>query len=228
MVKTDRVLLRLHVEAVWGVRLAAIEQNEAELLHEGSQPSWKLCMADLADERIYIWRPDISKEEREAVRISANEAAALPSGAIVAPGMNREVVLHQIAPTIVDVATARTIACPLTLHDRPLVETFQSDSDDDYFHPERQPLVGVIVEGRLLSLAHSSRRTSEACELGIDTLPDARRKGYALAATVLWAEMVAQEGLVPIYSASADNNASLALAHAAGYRAFAWATTFEG
>jgi RimJ/RimL family protein N-acetyltransferase len=96
-----------------------------------------------------------------------------------------------------------------------------------YFHPDRRPLIGVIIEGRLLSLAHSSRRTAEACELGIDTLPEARRKGYALAATLPWAVSVAQEGLVQFYSASADNTASLGLASAAGYRAFARAATIE-
>ena len=67
----------------------------------------------------------------------------------------------------------------------------------------------------------------EACELGIDTLPEARRQGYALAATILWTQAVLQERLVPIYSADASNTASLGLADAAGYRAFARLATFE-
>ena len=67
----------------------------------------------------------------------------------------------------------------------------------------------------------------EACELGIDTLPEARHQGYALAATILWTQAVLQERLVPIYSADAFNTASLRLADAAGYRAFAWLATFE-
>ena len=62
----------------------------------------------------------------------------------------------------------------------------------------------------------------------MDTLPDARRRGYALAATVMWTKMVLQEGLVPLYSALADNKASLALAAAAGYRVFAHAATIKG
>ena len=40
--------------------------------------------------------------------------------------------------------------------------------------------------------------------------------------------MVLQEGPVPLYSALADNEASLALAAAAGYRAFAYAVTIDG
>jgi len=86
----------------------------------------------------------------------------------------------------------------------------------------------VVIADQLLSLAHSFRRTREACELGIDTVPEARRKGYALAATILWTRAVLQEGLVPIYSALAENTASLRLADAAGYRAFARIASFEG
>lgn len=53
------------------------------------------------------------------------------------------------------------------------------------------------------------------------SLKEARRKGYALAATVMWAQAVLQERLVPLYSGDASNTASLHLADAAGYRAFA-------
>jgi predicted GNAT family acetyltransferase len=85
----------------------------------------------------------------------------------------------------------------------------------------------VLVDGRLCSIAHSSRRTREACELGINTLPEARRKGYALAATVAWSAAIVQEGLTPIYSALATNTPSLNLACAAGYREIARAVTLE-
>ena len=54
MEPTDRTLLRLHVEAVWGVRLPSFALNDIELLRDGSQPSWNLCAADLAEGRIYI------------------------------------------------------------------------------------------------------------------------------------------------------------------------------
>jgi len=79
----------------------------------------------------------------------------------------------------------------------------------------------------LLSLAHSSRRTTQTCELGIDTLPEACQRGYALAATIVWTQMILQEGLVPLYSAEASNAPSLRLASAAGYRAFARGASFE-
>ncbi|HKD74903.1 MAG TPA: GNAT family N-acetyltransferase, partial [Ktedonobacterales bacterium] len=59
--------------------------------------------------------------------------------------------------------------------------------------------------------------TSSACELGIDTLPEARRRGYAAAATTLWTALIQQQGLLPMYSAFAWNTASLRLAQAVGY-----------
>jgi len=46
MAAADRTLLRLHVEAVWGVRLPALVRNDVELLQESPLPSWKLCAAE--------------------------------------------------------------------------------------------------------------------------------------------------------------------------------------
>jgi predicted GNAT family acetyltransferase len=135
------------------------------------------------------------------------------------------VAFHLAAEPVSDVAGAQRIARPLTSSDQTLLEAFQGDLGETYLDAEKQPLIGVVIDGRLVSLAHSSRRTSEACELGVDTLPVARRRGYALAVTILWARKVLQEGLVPLYSALADNEASLALAAAAGYRVFAHVVT---
>ena len=56
---TDRTLLRLHVEAVWDVRLASAVFNDVELLPDGEEPSWNLCAADLASGRVYIWRANV-------------------------------------------------------------------------------------------------------------------------------------------------------------------------
>ena len=228
MVATDRALLRLHVEAVWGVRLPPIEKDDVKLLRESSWPSWKLCAAKPADGRVHLWRPDVTSMEREALRLRVNEALAFPPIVASMSRISRELAYSPGASPRLDITTAHSIAHPLASRDQPLVEVFQASSLDDYFQPERCPLIGVVVAGRLLSLAHSSRRTLEACELGIDTLPEARRRGYALAATIVWTRAVMQEGLVPLYSALAENTASLRLAAAAGYRVFARIATFEG
>jgi len=222
----EKVLLRLHVEAVWGVRVPAIAGNEVFLLPEGLQPSWAVYVAEVTRERIYIWRPDV--DARLALLERVDEALSEAVEGVATPGIVREVALHQIARPTMDVEVARQIARPLTERDRALIEEFEPESAKYFLDARRAPLFGVIAEGKLVSIAHSSRRTEQACELGIETHPDARRRGYALASTVLWAEAVAQEGLVPFYSALAENSASLRLAHAAGYRVFARGATIEG
>jgi hypothetical protein len=228
MVGTERTLLRLHIETVWGVRLPVLVRNDVELLQESVRPTWKLCAADIADGRIHIWQPDVSAVEGKLLRQRVDDALAFPP--VVAPlaGVRREFALTLVATPRLDVDMAHTIARPLTSQDQSLIEAFHPDAFGDYLHPERQPLIGVVISGRLLSVAHSSRRTHEACELGIDTIPEARRKGYALAATIVWAHTVLRAGLIPIYSALAENTASLRLAAAAGYRPFARVATFEG
>jgi predicted GNAT family acetyltransferase len=228
MPQIERTLLRLHVEAVWGVRLPQIVQNDIEVLPKGIQPSWKLLVAEVANERIHIWRAGVIDRERKGLLMQANGALVLPPTQTPAAGINREVALHLAAQPVLDVARAEQIARPLTSLDQTLLEAFQGDPGETCLNAEKRPLIGVVIDGRLVSLAHSSRRTHEACELGVDTLPEARRQGYALAVTILWARMVLQEGLVPLYSALADNRASLALAAAAGYRVFAHVVTVDG
>jgi RimJ/RimL family protein N-acetyltransferase len=217
----------LHVEAVWDVHFASPVLNDVELSAEDSQLFWNLCVADLASGRVYIWRPGVTAIEREVLRLRADEALTSSSVGVPLSEVHREVALSLVAAPRFDKATAATIARPLTEKDQALIEAFDPGSQDYYFHPQRQPLIGVVIAGQLVSLAHSSRRTLEACELGIDTLAEARRKGYGLAATILWTQSILQEGLVPIYSADASNTASLRLADAAGYRAFAKIATLE-
>lgn len=228
MLTGDRTLLRQHIEAVWGIQLPIINRSDVEVLREGPQPPWKLCTAELAGERVHIWRADVAMNEKGDLLTRVDEALVLPPTAETAPEISREVALRQIAIPSMPLENARQIARPLTVDDKGLVEAFEAGSVEYYFNPARRPLLGVVVEGRLLSIAHSSRRTTEACELGIETQPEARRQGYALAATVVWAASVAQEGLIPFYSALSSNVASLKLAEAAGYRVFARAANIRG
>jgi hypothetical protein len=51
MTPSARVLLRLHVEAVWGVRLPAMDRNEMTLLPESATPAWKLRAVEIAEGR---------------------------------------------------------------------------------------------------------------------------------------------------------------------------------
>jgi hypothetical protein len=227
MFSVERVLLRQHVEAVWGVQLPLLGENDCEVLSTSSQPPWQLYAADVEGGRISIWRADVAQSEREKLRQRIDEALDFSVLLDPSTGINREIALAFTASPVIDVEAARRVTRLLTVHDDPLVHRFEPDSSSEGFDPAKRPFVGVIDSDRLLCLAHCSRRTVEACELGIDTLPDARRKGYALAATVVWTHLILQEGLVPLYSAFAENTASLRLAAKAGYRAFARSATFE-
>jgi hypothetical protein len=227
MVLTDRTMLRLHIEAVWGVKLPPIEQNEITLLRESARPNWRLCAADLAEGRVLIWRADTAAAERAELLACLDEAPALSPAVAPSPGMSREVAFRLDAAPVIDLAAARRIARLLTRDDYALIEATWPGEAEVILRPDLHPAIGVIVDGHLHSLAHSSRRIAQACELGLETLPEARRRGYALAATVVWSTAIKEEGLTPIYSALAENTASLYLAVAAGYREFARAALLE-
>jgi len=208
---------------------------------DGAQPWWALYLGELTatGERIRIWRGDVTAGERGA--LLARGEAALVAEALVS-GVKCEVAFRPLAAPHMTLEAARRLTRPMRRDDPAdyallagvIVGDFANENTVEAVEVAEavraavaavgEPLVGVVVDGRLLALAHSSRRTAQACELGIDTLPEARRRGYALAATVAWARLVADAGLAPIYSAFAENAASLALAEAAGYRPFARAT----
>jgi GNAT superfamily N-acetyltransferase len=228
---TDHLtLLRLHVAAVWGLRVPPLAPGDNDLPPDATVAAadgashWELFQAATALGVVRLWRAEVSAAVRPALLARVAAARALPVDAPLPPGITREVALARTAPSRLTLAQARHRARALRPQDGPLFDWFDPGEAAYYSDPHRAPVFGVVRNGRLLAVAHSSRRTCAACELGVATLPEARQRGYALAATVRWAEAVAAEGLVPLYSALATNRASLALAAAAGYRPFAHAT----
>jgi hypothetical protein len=218
----------MHLETVWNLHLLRMVHGSRTLSSgdEGRfpwnrvRPLWRHYLADVASGRVELWAPEVPQEEAAVLAPWAAAALAAPPEAMFA-GIQREVALARHDSPRPVPETTRRLARVLVSADAPLIEAFELGSAIYYTDPRRAPAIGVVVDGRLVTIAHSSRRTEEACELGIGTLPHARRRGYALAATMRWAETVAAEGLVPLYSALAENAASLALATAAGYRPFA-------
>jgi hypothetical protein len=219
--------LRLHVEAVWSLQLPGLAPGRAITLPGERAATWAVYVARVADGLVTLVRADLPAERYEGLRARALSVLDAPPGEASA-GITREVALRLGAPATLGEPFAESIARPLTAEDRDLVERFQAGEAAYYLNePTRRPVVGVVIGGQLVSVAHSARRTTEACELGIDTMPEARRRGFALAATLVWTRAVTGEGLVPLYSALAENRASLALAHAAGYRPFAHAAYID-
>jgi RimJ/RimL family protein N-acetyltransferase len=213
-IMTERELLRLHLEAVWDLTLPALDEPVHEFVLTRSLPPWSLYLGTFAQEQVAIWHPEVVAEQRLLYLENARKADVVWDQAL---GMRREVVFH--APSIrqEQQAQARQRARILDAADADLINAFEPESALYFLDPHRAPCIGGVVDGRLVSIAHSARQTPAACELGIETLPEARRRGYAAAATILWTATVQRNGLIPIYSAFASNTASLRLAKATGY-----------
>jgi RimJ/RimL family protein N-acetyltransferase len=211
---TDRELLRLHLEAVWGLTLPALDRAGPDMVMPDGLTPWSVYLATLARDQTAIWRPDIEPGERQRLRAEAQVAGPVWDETLK---MRREVVFRYPRTGSRRLAQAVRRARVLSADDAERIEAFEAGSASYFLAPEKAPCIGVVVDGQLMSIAHSSARTVAACELGINSLPEARRRGYGAAATILWTARVRELGLVPIYSAFAWNTASLHLATSIGY-----------
>lgn len=80
----------------------------------------------------------------------------------------------------------------------------------------RRPFVAVIAEGAAAAICASVRISPTVHCAGVETHPDFRRRGYALAAVAGWARAVRACGATPFYSTSWDNLASQRVAQRLG------------
>lgn len=83
------------------------------------------------------------------------------------------------------------------------------------------PVMGIVVEGHLVSICFCARRSDVAAEAGVDTAPGYRGRGYAGRVTSAWALAMRASGRIPLYSTSWTNTASLAVACKLGLVAYA-------
>jgi hypothetical protein len=82
--------------------------------------------------------------------------------------------------------------------------------------PGRAPIIGVVEDGYPVSVCFCARRSEIAAEAGLETCEKWRGRGLAGRVTAAWALAVRAEGLIPIYSTSWQNSASLAVARKLG------------
>ena len=85
--------------------------------------------------------------------------------------------------------------------------------------------------GRIVSVAvtHASPDEREPCgtlEIGVETIPSARRRGYAVSCLAGLTKMILDSGLIPEYRCTCSNAASAKVARAAGYRQIGEACSF--
>jgi RimJ/RimL family protein N-acetyltransferase len=76
----------------------------------------------------------------------------------------------------------------------------------------RQPCVGVLEGGRVVSACYVAVRSERVAEAGVETLPGFRGRGLATRATAAWARAVRAAGLEPLYSTGWRNRASRGVA----------------
>ena len=78
--------------------------------------------------------------------------------------------------------------------------------------PARLPIMAVVQNGHAVSVCFSARRSEVAAEAGLETASAFRGRGLGPRVTLAWADAIRSLGLIPIYSTSWRNTASLSVA----------------
>lgn len=81
---------------------------------------------------------------------------------------------------------------------------------------EAVPAAGVLADGDVVAVCRCARRRTAAVEAGIETAAAFRGRGFARAAAECWTAAMFALGLVPLYSTTWDNAASLRIARGLG------------
>lgn len=76
----------------------------------------------------------------------------------------------------------------------------------------------AIVDGEIVSLAHTFAWSPKHADIGVSTHEDHRGLGYATSAAALVAEQIVRRGHLPVWSCGAHNEPSMAIARRLGFR----------
>lgn len=79
-----------------------------------------------------------------------------------------------------------------------------------------KPMFVSLLGGRAVSICCSVRMTSVAHEVGVETVPEFRGRGFATPVVAAWASAVRDLNRIPLYSTSWQNDASQAVARKLG------------
>lgn len=81
---------------------------------------------------------------------------------------------------------------------------------------ERAPCTAVLEGSRAVSVCYAATRAAACIEAGVETLPGFRRRGLGGRVVAAWGRAARARGVVPLYSTSLANRASLRLARRTG------------
>ena len=84
----------------------------------------------------------------------------------------------------------------------------------------REPVFAIEQGGEIVSIAYCATVPGAAAEVGVDTVPAFRGRGFAAEVVSAWARAMQARGVIPLYSAAADNAASLVVARKLGLTRF--------
>ncbi|MCX5975874.1 MAG: GNAT family N-acetyltransferase [Coprothermobacterota bacterium] len=79
-----------------------------------------------------------------------------------------------------------------------------------------QPCIAKVIDDKAVAICRTVRRSSLGLEGGVDTTLEFRKRGFGAQTVAFWAARVWSGGLIPCYSTSWRNKASLALARKLG------------
>jgi GNAT superfamily N-acetyltransferase len=79
-------------------------------------------------------------------------------------------------------------------------------------------IAGAVVNGEIVSLAHTFAWSPDHVDIGVMTHEDARGQGFATTAAALVADEILKEGRVPVWSCGASNEPSIRIAARLGFR----------
>jgi len=78
-------------------------------------------------------------------------------------------------------------------------------------------VAAAIVEGQIVSIAHTSARSRTYADIGVATLEPWRNRGFSSAAAALVAQKIQEAGQIPVWSTGEENFASLRVAEKLGF-----------
>jgi RimJ/RimL family protein N-acetyltransferase len=110
----------------------------------------------------------------------------------------------------------------LTIADLDLLNTAPAELQGTFWNSNRDLLensfaAGAIIGGRLVATACCSSLTCRYADIGVNTLPEYRNRGFATAAASLTARAIHDAGRTPVWSTGGHNLTSQRIAAKLGF-----------